>query len=260
MTSSYAISVRTLGDRFETVRVEASRLAKENNCWFWWMPEAGDWHRFVFTDVVVTILFSAYLRKEIVDKDDRRIRKLWVSRDEIRLFAEHCVHIRSVFEYYVRIFAEGTDAEHAAMEEVAPRFFADLAQVFGEFAISSACRVTDPWLDKFGNKNLTVKFFTNILGRFVALHAQLLLLQARIEEHRDRIENARNKLTAHADLDTILSGEPIGAATWPQWHQFWEDLGEFVSLVHENVEGSPFDIRAAMVRGDAEMVLKKIQS
>jgi len=38
------------------------------------------------------------------------------------------------------------------------------------------------------------------------------------------------------------------------------DLGEFVSLVHEHVRGSPFEIRAAMVRGDAEMVLKKMQS
>ena len=97
-----------------------------------------DWHRFVFTNVVVAILFGAYLRKEIVDKEESRIRRLWVSRDEIRLFAEHCVYIRSVFEYYFRIFAEGTKA---AMEAVAPRFFEDLAQVLNEFAISSACRV-----------------------------------------------------------------------------------------------------------------------
>jgi AbiU2 len=260
MTASYAISVQGLGDSFEAVRVEASRLAKSNSCWFWWMPEAGEGQRFVFTDVVVATLFGVYLRKEIVNKDESRIRRLWVSRDESRLFAEHCLYIRSVFEYYVRIFAEGTKAEYAAMEAVAPRFFEDLAQVFNEFAISSACRVTDPWIDKFGNRNLTVGFFTNILGRFESLHAQLVVLQASMEEHRDRIERARNKLTAHADLDTIMSGEPIGAATWTQWQQFWKDLGEFVSLVHQNVEGSPFDIQAAMVRGDAEMVLKKMLS
>jgi hypothetical protein len=69
------------------------------------------------------ILFGAYLRKEIVNKDESRIKRLWVSRDEIGLFAEHCVYIRSVFEYYVRIFVEGTKAEYAAMEAVAPRFF-----------------------------------------------------------------------------------------------------------------------------------------
>jgi len=261
MNQSWAISVLGLGDGFEAVRAEASRVAQKDNCWFWWMPEAGGWHRFVFTDVVAAIMFSGYLRKEIVNQDDSRIRRLWVSRDEIRLFAEHCVYIRSVFECYVRIFAESTKAEYAAMEAVAPRFFEDLAQVFNEFAILSACRITDPWIDKFGNENLTIGYFANILslGRFEPLYAQLVALKTSMEEHRGRIKDARNKLTVHADLKTIMAGETLGAATWPQWDQFWQDLGNFVSLVHQNAEGSPFDIRAAMVGGDAEMVLKKIQ-
>ena len=261
MNPSWAISVLGLRDRFEAVRAEASRVAQQDNCWFWWMPEADDWHRFVFTDVVTAMMFSGYLRKDIVDQDDDRIRRLWVSRDEIRLFAEHCVYIRSVFEYYVRIFSESTKAEYAAMEAVSPRFFEDMAQVFNEFAILSACRITDPWIDKFGNENLTIGYFVNILsrGRFESLHAQLVALKTRMEEHRSRIEDARNKLTAHADLETIMAGKTLGAATWPQWDQFWKDLGDFVSLVHQNAEGSPFNIRAAMVRGDAEMVLKKMQ-
>lgn len=256
------MAVQGLGDDFKTVRAEASRLAKEGNCSFWWVPEGGGWHRFVFTDVVVAMMFGDYLRKSVINQDEHRIRRLWVSRDEIRLFAEHCVYMRSVFEYYVRIFAEGTQAEYAAMEGVAPRFFEDLAQLFNEFAIVSACRVTEPWIDKFGNKNLTVEFFTNILGlgRFETLHAQLIILKASMDEHRSRIKDARDKLAVHADLDTIMSGRPIGGATLPQWNQFWKDLGEFVSLVHQNAEGSPFDIRAAMVRGDAEMVLKKLQT
>ncbi|WP_461323994.1 AbiU2 domain-containing protein [Bradyrhizobium diazoefficiens] len=131
---------------------------------------------------------------------------------------------------------------------------------YSEFAISSACRVTDPWIDNFGNKNLTVGLFTNLLSRFQPLHQRLVKLQTSLEEHRERIKDARNKLTAHADLETIMAGEPIGAATWPQWHQFWKDLGEFVSLINENVNGSPFEIRAAGVRGDAEMMLKKLQN
>ena len=57
----------------------------------------------------------------------------------------------------------------------------------------------------------------------------------------------------------IKSGKRLGAATWSEWDQFWKDLGAFVSLVHEHVFELAFDIRAAMVRGDAEMVLKKLQ-
>jgi hypothetical protein len=260
MFASYAISVRSLGDRFEGVRGDASRLAEEYDCRFWWKPEPDDWHRFVFTKQAVTINFVAYLRKHIVKNDHGRVKILWVSPQEIRLFADHCVHIRSVFEYARRIFAESTKAEQSAMESVAPRFFEDLAQVFAEFVITSACRVTDPWVDSRGQTNLVVGHFTKALGRIEPLHRQLIVLQASMEEHRDRIENARNKLTAHADLETIKGGEPLGTATWPQWYQSWKDLGDFVSLVHEHVLGSPFEIRAAMVRGDAEMVLKKMQS
>ncbi|MBU6463178.1 MAG: hypothetical protein KGK01_01725 [Bradyrhizobium sp.] len=260
MTASWATSVEGLGDVFEVVRAKGAHLAKQHRCSFWWKPEADGWHRFVFTNHDVSILFEAYLRKDVVKKGANRIRRLWVSRDEIRLFADHCVHIRSVFEYAIRMFAESTEAERKAMNAVAPRFFEDLAQVFNEFSVSSACRVTDPWIDSRGNRNLAVGFFTNGLSRFEPLHQRLTQLQASMEQHRDRIEKARNKLTAHADLETIMLGEPIGAATWLQWDQFWKDLGDFVSLVHKHVLGSPFEIRAAMVRGDAEVVLKKLQT
>jgi hypothetical protein len=260
MPASYAISVRSLGRDFQAVKAEASRMAKEGRCWFWWMPEPDDWHRFVFTDLVTAQMFGGYVNRDIIKQDEKRFRRRWVSRDEIRLFADHCVYIRSVFEYYLRIFRQGTLDEYAAMDAVAPRFFEDLAQVYNEFTVISACRITDPPIDKFGNKNLVIGHFTNLLERFEPLHRRLTTLQAGMEKHRERIKDARDKLTVHADLLTIMEGQPIGAATWEQWERFWDDLGEFVSLVNENVNGVPFEIRAAMVRGDAEMVLRKVQS
>jgi len=78
MTKSWATSVQGLGDGFEVVRKEASRLAEQHRCWFWWKPEADDWHRFVFSNHAVTILFLAYLRRDIVKKDERRIKNLWI--------------------------------------------------------------------------------------------------------------------------------------------------------------------------------------
>jgi hypothetical protein len=260
MTADYAISVRSLGNRIERVRAEASRLAAKHGCSFWWKPEPDDWHRYVFTNHRVTILFVAYLRRDIVGEDDERIKFLFVSPDDIELFAGHCVQIRSVFEYARRLFSESSKAEQAAMESVAPRFFEDLAQVFAEYVITSACRVTDPCVDTRGNKNLVIEHFTNALVRFEPLHRQLTELQASMGEQRRRIEEARNKLTAHADLETIRARKQLGTASWPEWYQFWNDLGAFVSLVHEHVLGLPFEIRAAMVRGDAEMVLKKLQA
>jgi hypothetical protein len=227
---------------------------------FWWKPE-NDWHRFVFTNHNVAIFFVAFLQSDTFggSTSTDRIRFLFVSPEEVKLFAEHCVHIRSVYEYARRLFSESTDAEQAAMASVAPHFFEDLAQVFAEFVISAACRVTDPATDSRGNENFVVGLFTNAFVRIEPLHRQLTELQTRMEKHRSRIEKARHKLTAHADRETVKAGKPLATATWSEWDQFWKDLGAFVSLIHEHVLGSPFEIRAAMVRGDAEMVLKKLQ-
>jgi hypothetical protein len=260
MTESWATSVQGLGNGFEAVRKEASRLAAQHRCWFWWMPEADGWHRFVFTNHNVSTLFDAYLRTNVVKNDGKRIKRMSISPEEIGVFADHCTHIRSVWTYAIRIFQQRTEAEDKAINAVAPLFFEDLDQVFSDFAITSACRVTDPWIDAQGRKNFTIGYFTNALERHKKLHGQLVELQKRMEEHRDRIVPARNKLTAHADLETILANKRLGTATWPQWDQFWKDLEEFVSLVHQYVCGSPREIRAAMVLGDAEMILKKMQS
>src|SRR5438067_10383220 len=126
MVATYPISVRSLRDDFDRVRVEASSLAATYRCQFWWKPESNDWHLFVFTNHDVAILFVAFLRSDIVGNSAERIRCVFVSPEEVKLFAEHCVYMRSVYEYARRLFSESTDAEHAAMKAVAPLFFEDL--------------------------------------------------------------------------------------------------------------------------------------
>jgi hypothetical protein len=259
MVATYPISVRSLGDDFEAVRAKASGLAASYDCQFWWMPEPNDWHRFVFDKHDVAILFVGFLKSHVLGDSVERIKYGWVSPGEVKLFAEHCAYIRSTFEYARRFFSESTDAERAAMKSVAPHFFENLDQIHAEFVISAACRVTDPWKDDFGNENFVVGLFTNAFVGIDPLHRLLTELQTRMETHRSRILKARHKLTAHSDRETIKAGKPLAAATWPEWDQFWRDLGTFVSLVHEHVLGSPFEIQMAIVRGEAEMVLKKMQ-
>ncbi|WP_027545223.1 hypothetical protein [Bradyrhizobium sp. WSM2254] len=259
MIADYPVLVRSLGSDFTKVLAKASYLSERHNSLFWWKPEPDDWHCFIFTNHNVAILFVGYLRVEIIGKNVERARSAFVSAEEVRNFADHCVYIRSVYEYARRFFAESSEAERAAMQSVAPLFFEDLALVFAEFIVLAACRITDPWIDG-RRENFVVGLFANVFARNKALHKQLTDLQASMEKHRDRLEPARNKLTAHADRETVKAGKPLGAASWAEWEQFWKDLGAFVSLVHQQVFGSPFEIRAAMVRGDAEMVLKKLQS
>jgi hypothetical protein len=131
----------------------------------------------------------AFLRLEVIGDSVERIKFLFASPEDVKDFAEHCVHIRSVYEYARRLFSESTDAELEAMNSVAPLFFEDLALVFAEFVVLAACRVTDP--SKMGRReNLVVELFTSALVRFKALHQQLADLQVNMEKHRRRIEKS----------------------------------------------------------------------
>jgi hypothetical protein len=59
--------------------------------------------------------------------------------------------------------------------------------------------------------------------------------------------------------EAIRSGKPPGAASFPEWDDFWSALAEFVRLLNEETIGSPFEIDAAGVLGDAEMLLKALR-
>jgi hypothetical protein len=57
----------------------------------------------------------------------------------------------------------------------------------------------------------------------------------------------------------ISKGKPIGAATWEEWDDFWYALRDFVCILNEETTGQPFEIDAAGVVGDAEMLLKALK-
>jgi hypothetical protein len=63
---------------------------------------------------------------------------------EVKDFSDHCVYIRSVYVLATRIWRDTKDEDRKLMEFTAPAFFLDLGQVLAEYAILSACRVTDP--------------------------------------------------------------------------------------------------------------------
>jgi hypothetical protein len=75
---------------------------------------------------------------------------------------------------------------------------------------------------------------------------------------RVKILPARHKLGAHADRDVIRKGQVLGKASFEEWEDFWSALKDFVRVINERTTGKPFEIDAAGVIGDAEMLLKAL--
>jgi hypothetical protein len=181
-----------------------------------------------------------------------------VSPKEVEEFSAHCVYIRSVYTFMMRVWRDSDDAERKVMEAIAPFFFEDMGKVLSEFLVIAACRITDPANDRRGNQNFTLELFSRSFPLDSETFKHLETIRQRMNMLRSKILPARNKLGAHADRAVILKGEPLGAANWQEWDDFWSALADFVRILNEQTTGKPFEIDAGGVLGDAETLLKAL--
>jgi len=77
-------------------------------------------------------------------------------------------------------------------------------------------------------------------------------------EKPDNIIAARNKLISHNDRDTILRNETMGSFEPGQDKIYFEQLQQFVKIVHENTIGGPFLYFDNSAVNDANIFLEKI--
>jgi hypothetical protein len=182
-----------------------------------------------------------------------------VSHKEVQEFSRHCVYIRSVYSFMLRIWRDSDDGERKVMEAIAPLFFEDIGKVLSEFLVIAACRITDPASDRRGNHNFTVELFAKSFPAESETFKQLDELHARMQKLRVIILPARRKLGAHADRAVILKGEPLPAGSWSEWEDFWSALRDFVRILNEKTIGKPFEIEAGGVLGDAETLLNALK-
>jgi hypothetical protein len=181
-----------------------------------------------------------------------------VAPKDVRDFSDHCVLIRSVWLFTMRIWRDSDEQERSTMEAIALSIFEDLAQVLREYQIIAACRITDPANDGGKRENFTAEMFVNSFDAASEAFKHLNEPYQRMLKLRAKIVPARNKLAAHADREAVRKGKPLGHATFEEWDDFWSALKDFVRVLNEKAIGRPFEIDAGGVMGDAESLLKAL--
>lgn len=181
-----------------------------------------------------------------------------ITPTDLKEISGHCVFLQSVYTFATRIWEDSSEAERKVMEAVAPLFFADIGQVLGQFLVLAVCRITDPACDRSGRQNFTLEWLTNSFPHESEEFKWLESLRQRMNKLREKLLPARNKIVAHADLKTIRDGTLLGAASREEWDDFWCALQDFIRLLNEATTEEPFEINAAGVRGDAEMLIKAL--
>jgi hypothetical protein len=70
---------------------------------------------------------------------------------------------------------------------------------------------------------------------------------------------ARNKLISHSDRVAIMAGWALGGAPQSEWDEFWLNLQDIVSIIHEKVSGTPLYINGVAALSDADGLLKALR-
>jgi hypothetical protein len=173
---------------------------------------------------------------------------------DVEVFSNGCALSRSIYRFMLRLFKDSSPTERDSMLAVAPLFFPNLTQVFQEYVVIAACRITDPAKDPQGNKNFTVEMFVNNFAPETEAFKQLNALHQKMKPFREKIKVARRKLAAHSDVAAVR-GPPLDAGSWAEWDQFWTTLKDFVRILNEQTIRKSFDIDAADVSSEGNKLL-----
>lgn len=182
------------------------------------------------------------------------------SGEDIYIFAQQCVFLRSIYLHGQILFKTSSLNDKNRMSINAGTFFGDLSHVFAEYVILKSCNMTDPPNHGKNNVNLSVDFLIEHydIKADQVLANKINALNSSLNTFRGKIVEARNKYISHHDRTAILNGLALGAASDAEWNRFWSDLREIVSIIHEKVLGSPFDILAVSMASDADRLLEAL--
>jgi len=180
-------------------------------------------------------------------------------KEDVEIFADHCVLMRSIYLHGKILFEESTRREKTLMSRAANIFFSDLNRVLIEYVILQVCKITDPAQDARKNDNLTIAF---LLDRYGFDLADLKLLNERCEKlraFREKLLPARNKRISHFDRNAAIGDFVLGAASTEEWDEFWLNLQDVICIIHKKAVGEAFYLNAVGMLSDADGLLRALR-
>lgn len=180
--------------------------------------------------------------------------------EDIAIFADQCVLMRSIYLHEKRLFDSSTAEEKEFMSRTAPVFFGDLNKIFIEYVILQVCKLTDPAKSR-DDENLTTEFLLNHYDFAAEPQKATTLrhLNNKMQIFRKKLLPARNKLISHSDRASIRAGHALGGVAQNEWEEFWLNLQDFVCIIYQKVFGEPMYINGVSGMSDADSLLKALR-
>jgi len=170
--------------------------------------------------------------------------------DAFLAFRNDCIWLQTIYNTFSDLYQSESHDVTELMDATAPAFFSDLNIILADYFVLQVCRVTDPPAT-CGHLNLTAFGINDLLQKHRALTPEITSAAEGLLPFRERLIDARNKLGAHADLQAILAGQPLGSHTDVEREAFFSSLYLYVDEVGITLGVGPLDFRSTAAAGDA---------
>ena len=182
-------------------------------------------------------------------QDKPHVRSSSASRPH--LLAEQMHHI------YHELFDDGT---WSLMEQTAHAFFLDLNNILADYFLIEVAKLTDP-ATSFGGKrdNFTVANLIETVDWPSDCLQEIKKLNETVLSFRKYIEPARNRLLAHYDKTTVLSGDLLGGFPEGEDQKLLDVLEQICNVLHKAAFGGILGDMVPYHSGDVSYFKKALR-
>ena len=165
-----------------------------------------------------------------------------ITPDAIEEFCHQCYTLKALYNQYIFLYESDRKSRSDLLNKTARDFFNNLQDILIERIFLDICKITDPATSGKNsnlNSNLTIKYILKEIEQDTKKNLGLDELSNEIHKFREHVVEARNKIIAHSDFETIKSNKTLGTFTKSENDKFWENLLKFVNKISNHYFKSP---------------------
>ncbi len=182
------------------------------------------------------------------------------AKQAVAAFCNNFAKLKAKHHTFMVLFDD--ERLYGLMEQTAREFFLELHEIMLEHLLLEFAKLMDPAESRTKKdvylENFTIHNLYETINWSNCTKRKLEKLVVRIESFRKYLKPARDKLLAHSDKETKMSGARLGEFPEEEGIQFIANVEEMCNLMHAECFGIIFDDIGVSIAGDVHDFIKMI--
>jgi hypothetical protein len=179
-----------------------------------------------------------------------------LSASVILEFCSLCNRAHELWLNHLELF-DNNPRNSELMKSIASCEWRRLSIISQEYSLLQIVKLHDKAVMN-GNITLGIDYILTYGGWSDSVSPRLEALAKELDGFASQLRGFRNKMLSHYDLATILAGAPLGGFADDADKKYFEDLQEFVNIVHDQVVGGPYPFSSNVIN-DIAFFLRTIK-